>query len=362
MLLAVIAIVVLAIRLGWANTEPAGSPEFGINFSCNQAEFLLLEEPGRSLPDDRPGREAWCADTLGILLDGLGVRRVRLSVEWSQVEPHEGVFDFGLLDALLSEAELRGARVLLTVGVKAQRHPEFYIPSWAEQRADLAGRSALSDDPYLRERILRMIAAVVEHAARSPAVDAWGAENEPYLASHRAQGWYLARDFVAEEIRTIKANDPLGRPVSVNHGQHFVFDRRWQWAIADADVLGQSLYPFRNVNVLGLHFVVPILELGPLTPNYAYQGREAREAGGDFWITEMQAEPWTDDDLRLITPANPSRNLTPGNFRRNIDYARRTGASRVYFWGAEWWLYQRERFGDSTWWEIAREAIQRGLR
>jgi hypothetical protein len=45
---------------------------------------------------------------------------------------------------------------------------------------------------------------------------------------------------------------------------------------------------------------------------------------------------------------------------RNIDYARRTGASRVYLWGAEWWLYQGEEFDDWRWLEAAKGAIARG--
>jgi hypothetical protein len=71
----------------------------------------------------------------------------------------------------------------------------------------------------------------------------------------------------------------------------------------------------------------------------------------------MQAEPWVDGDIRLVSPANPSPNLTSANFRKNIEYARRSGAARVYLWGAEWWLYEKLRLGDSTWWDLGRSAI-----
>jgi len=39
-----------------------------------------------------------------------------------------------------------------------------------------------------------------------------------------------------------------------------------------------------------------------------------------------------------------------------VAYARRTGAERIYLWGAEWWLYQEHRFGDGQWLEAARAA------
>ncbi|HET7738937.1 MAG TPA: beta-galactosidase [Tepidiformaceae bacterium] len=360
-LAAVIGMGWVMIALSWPHTEPLGDPAFGINYSCNHAEFLLLEDPGGPhIPDERPGRAAWCAETLGRLHDELGFEYARISVEWAEVEPIEGQFDFRALDAMLAEAERRGFSVLLTVGMKAQRHPEYYLPGWLLARVDLPAHAVVSDDPIVREAALRMARALLEHTAASPAIDAWGAENEPYVPSKRANRWVLEQAYIKDLVALIRTLDPGGRPVVINQGQHFVFDRfekRWRQAIEDADVLAVSLYPFRNFEVLGIPMVVPIVELGPFAPNYAYQAREARAAGDEYWITEMQAEPWTDHDARLLSPENPSANLDAARFRKNIEYARRTGASRVYLWGAEWWLMQAERYGDPTWLALAREAI-----
>ena len=351
----------LFVSLSWPHVAAAGNPAFGINYSCNQAEYLLLEDPALGpagyVSDDRPGRAEWCAETLGTLLRGTGAHYLRLSVEWSQVEPAPGMYDFRLVDALLQEAERDGGRVLLGVGVKGQRHPEFYIPPWVSSGSDLRNREVISDDLFLHDSALEMVRAVVAHVAASSAVDAWSADNEPYVASLRSEEWTLSREFVAEEVQAIRESDPARRRVSINHAQHFVFDGRWQDALADSDALAASLYPFRNYEVLGHQFVVPILEIGPLAPNYAYQARTAHDAGKEYWLTEMQAEPWVDGDIRLVSPAKPSPNLTLANFRKNIDYARRSGADRVYLWGAEWWLYEKLQFSDSTWWDLGRDAI-----
>lgn len=351
----------IMVELSWPHAEPLGDPEFGVNFACNYAEYLLLEEPGEPyLPDDRPGRAEWCAGTLGRLHDELGFEHVRISVEWSAVEPREGVFDFATLDALLAEAEGRGIGVLLTVGMKAQRHPEYYIPAWLLDRTEIPAHGVPSDNPDVRAAALRMARAVFEHVRGSPAIEAWGAENEPYIPSKRANWWVLGRDYV-QELLSMLREDPDGRPIVINQGQHHLFDRfeaQWRSAIEDADVVAVSLYPFRNFDVLGRRLVVPIVELGPFVPNYAYQAREAHNAGDDYWITEMQAEPWAVRDARLYTPADPSPNLTPAKLERNIDYARRSGASRVYLWGAEWWLMQADRYGDNAWLELGRRAIE----
>ncbi|MGH2627619.1 MAG: beta-galactosidase, partial [Anaerolineales bacterium] len=333
-------------------------PTWGINFDCDYAEYLLLEEPGGPYaPDDRPGRAAWCAETLGTLLAGLDARHVRISVQWSQVEPRDGEFDYSLLDALLATAEQHGAEVLLTVGMKGQRHPEYYIPRWALARSRPPSGGIPSDDPFIRERALRMVEAVVRHTAASPAIDSWAAENEPFVVSARSSHWRLTPDWVAAVRDAIRANDPLARPVVAAHAQHFANDRDWEHALEIGDVLGTSIYPFRNYGVIGANFIVPILEIGPFAPNYAHQRRAAEARGKQFWITEMQAEPWIDGDPRLVGPSNPSENLTESKFRRNAGYARKTGAQRVYLWGAEWWLFQRNHNHDAWWWDLARETL-----
>lgn len=350
------------VALSWTHREPLADAEIGFNFSCDQAEYLLLEDPAAGadgyVDDERPGRAGWCAETLQTLIELTGARHIRLSVPWDEVEPAPGAFNFETLDAQLDAAERAGAKVSLSVGMKAQRHPEFYIPAWAMEGLDLPDGAVLSSDRVLRQRALRMVVAVVRHVGERAVVDSWGAENEGYIASPRSNDWSLSREYVAEVVATIREHDPLDRPVAINHAQHFVMDRRWKDALADSDVLGQSMYPFRNYSLPGWRFVVNIMEIGPLMPNYAYQARTAREDGKSFWVTELQAEPWTDEDARLLSPANPSPNLTPEKLRRNVKYARQTGAGRVYLWGAEWWLYQGERFNDWRWTEAAAAEIR----
>ncbi len=357
----VAAVVFVSIERNWPRQAAPGNPAFGINFSCNYAEFLMLEEPGGpALEDNRPGRTEWCASTFGRVLNETGARYVRLSVEWSQVEPVAGRYDFTLVDALLAEAEAHGASVLLTVGMKGQRHPEYYIPDWALAEGLPPWGAVIERDSELGRRALAMVRATVGHVAASPAIDSWGADNEPYVTSPRADRWALSREFVQAEVAAIREADPRKRPVSIGHAQIFAHDARWRGILEDGDALAVSIYPFRNVAFRGGAIIFPIMEMGPLTPNFPDHAREAAAAGDAFWITEMQAEPWAEGDIRLFTPSNPSPNLDTAKFRRSLDYARRTGASRVYLWGSEWWLFTKERQGDSRWMELGRAAITPG--
>jgi hypothetical protein len=352
-------------RLSWSHREPSrgviGSAQVvvGINFSCDQAEFLLLEEPGGPfVPDDRPGRVAYCFELLDRLLAATDAKSVRLSLQWDEIEPREGQFDFSVPDALMVAAGNRGASVSLSIGMKAQRHPEYYVPDWAFEGTSIDPGDVISEDPVLRSRALAMVAAATKYFAGNGVIDSWAAENEPYIASHRSEQFSLSREYTAEVVRVIRENDPARRPVVINHAQHFVMDGRWREALADGDVLAQSMYPRRNVDLFGVvSGVFNIMELGPLMPNYGSQAREAEKAGKQFWVTELQGEPWTDGDSRLISPTNPSPNLSPETFLENVGYARRTGAQRIYLWGAEWWLYQAEKFGDERWVAAARAAV-----
>ena len=344
--------------LSWTHREPLADSVLGFNFSCDQAEYVLLErpnDPASNVADDRPGRAEWCASVLDHLFAETGLNAVRLSLQWDEIEPREGEFDFSVPDALIASAGRNNATVMLSVGMKAQRHPEYYIPAWATQGLTLADGAVISDERLLRQRVLAMIAAAVRHYADSPVIDSWGAENEAYIASHRSDRWSLGRDYVAEVVRAIHANDPLDRPVSINHAQHFVMDQRWRDALADSDILSQSMYPSRNGRVFGVKVIANIMEIGPLMPNYAYQARLARGMGKQFWVTELQGEPWTEVDSRLITPENPSDNLSPEGLKANVRYARRTGAERIYLWGAEWWLYQ-QALDDMSWLNAVRES------
>src|SRR6185295_20411988 len=103
-----------------------------------------------------------------------------------------------------------------------QRAPEFYIPDWLIAQTTLRHGEVISDDPLIHDSALAMVAAVVDHVAASPAIDAWQAENEPYVDSQRSDRWSLGRGYVEEVVATIRAHDTRSRPVSINHAQHWV--------------------------------------------------------------------------------------------------------------------------------------------
>jgi hypothetical protein len=196
----------------------------------------------------------------------------------------------------------------------------------------------------------------MRHTARSAAVEAWQADNEPFLPTPRAHSWRLSEEWVTAVVDRIRALDAKGRPVVVAHSSANSRDDDWRLALAHGDVLGQSVYPVRSMRPLGLFIPYPSLLAGPFAPNLPAQAKLARGQGKGFWLTEMQAEPWDRTPTAELGNRKP-RTMSPGQLEKNIRIARRSGATRVYLWGAEWWHALAVRYGNSTYEEVAGKAL-----
>src|SRR5687767_14817772 len=114
--------VLIVLPVAWGITAPAsGQPRparsiaLGFTFSQRQTEYLTLQ---------------W-DDVFDAALD-LSPTIIRLGAYWDEIEPYEGVYDWSTLDAQLDRADERDLDVILTVGMKAPRWPEYFLPSWLE--------------------------------------------------------------------------------------------------------------------------------------------------------------------------------------------------------------------------------------
>jgi hypothetical protein len=312
----------------------------GVNFSHRHAEWLNQD------PDGLFER----------LLDELGVRHVRLSVYWDEIAPSAEQLDFAPLRRWLGPMERRGARALVTVGLKAQRWPEFYPPEWLTRAHPLPDGALLDDHPRVVAHLLLMLERVTAFAADYDAIDAWQVENEAFLPSLRnTAGWHFSADLLAREIAVVREADPRRRPIVVNHSSQNCLDRRWQVGLRLADVIAENVYTRKpNRWPWPRYFNVHAIPL--FAPPLGRYAATARRHGKGFWITELQAEPWERQDVHALTPAAIG-SISPERIRRNLDLVRRAGADRIYLWGAEWWRFTADRDGDTRYWDLARRLF-----
>lgn len=317
--------------------QPPATIAYGVTFSPAMATELGLD-----------WRQAY-AEILG-----LGFQHVRLPIRWDQVESQPGVFNWAWLDWQLAEAANADVRVLLTVGHRAPRYPECFAPAWSHELGEAE----------FKQHLFRFIQAAVQRYRYHPALDAWQIENEP-LAKIAGQPWGLAcrevTAYVAEEVRLVRTLDQGQHPTVVSYANApWMATQFHQTLDFGSDVIAVTVFNklfFRSPLFSGY---VEMFRLGPFAPfTLAYQHRVALRQHRLLWVAELQAEPWgpSPTGIRDESPEESYKTINPQRLTQTWTVAVRAGIPRIYFWGAEWWLFQRDYRGDSTMLETVQQLM-----
>lgn len=311
---------ILAVAAG----ERTAPRRFGVTFAPMQARYLG-QDPER---------------VFRLILDELGARDLRLAAYWNAGEPAPGRYDFTEIDWQVAEAERRGARIILAVGRRLPRWPECHDPPWLEPL----------DPPAIREAQLAYVRATVEHLRRSPAIIAWQVENEAFLTVF-GECPLPDPDLIRDEVALVRSLDD--RPIVMTESGEL---STWRHAAALADVVGISIYRVTYTPLLRRLGYLPY----PLTPGF-YRSRAdlfALISGKRTIVTELQMEPWLANGITAGTVDEMYLSLSPEQFEKNARFARATGLSPLYVWGAEWWLWMKETQNEPRFWEMGKELFR----
>jgi hypothetical protein len=296
---------------------------WGVNFSQKHATNLGMD-----------WKEAYSA-----LLNELGVRKIKIASYWDLLEPERNVYSFDSLDWKINKAKEKGAKVLLAVGIKTPRWPECHLPEWAQEL----------EEEEQKERILKLVKEIILRYRQEETIWAWQAENEPFFAFGECP-WKIDRDFLEKEIALIKENDPLKRPVLVTGTGEFSF---WLKPALSGDIVGATLYRkvwMKELNTYFTHFFPPV-----------FYSRRAKIINYFFnkevICVELQAEPWTPNLIYNSTLEEQKKTMDLEQFRKNVNFAKRTGLKEFYFWGAEWWYWMKKENNRPEIWEEAKKLF-----
>ena len=261
--------------------------QWGVNFSKKHAENLGLN---------------WEA-VYTALLDDLRAKRLKVSLDWNELEQAKDAFSFDDTDWQVREAEKREARLLLVVGMKTMRWPECHLPEWAK---------GLSKEEQQKE-ILELLKAVVERYKGSPNVWAWQVENEPLLPFGECP--WRDQKFLEKEVALIKSLD-LDHPVIISDSGELSF---WVRAAKIGDMVSTTMYRKVWFEEIGRYVEYP---LPPV-----FYGRKAQLIETFFdkkvIVGELQAEPWGPGKLlydTTIEEQNVAFDLA--QFHKNIEFAK----------------------------------------
>ncbi len=281
----------------------------------------------------------------------LGLTWIRLGCYWDEIEETPGNFNFSQLDHLIKFCAEQNINVVLTVGMKAPRYPEYYLPKWLQEKP-LRLASISIKNKFLFEATQKFLTNCVKHFKINKAVKVWQVENEPFDPSGE-KWWRISPEFLKAEVDLVRSLDSK-RKIMVNvWGNEAAIRKTYYQAIKLADIVGLDIY-LRHAAVSPLAKVG--IYLGPTTSQKDLRkiGEEISNSGKEFWLAELQMEPWEPGEL-CTTKENPPSFL-PKHFQENLAYGKALNPDVILLWGFEYW-YWRKTNGDNRYWEKAKEIF-----
>jgi len=273
-----------------------------------------------------------------LILDDLGVKKIRLVAYWNEIEKTQGKYDFSELDWQVNEVSKRGGEIVLAIGRRLPRWPECFSPEWSKN---------LPEDKN-QELILSYIKETINRYKENKNIKVWQVENEPFLRTFGICP-KLDKKFLDKEVALVRYLDPA-RPVMITESGEF---STWIGGAKRADIIGSSVYR----TVYGKLGYVTY----PIPPVFYYRKSNLIKLffGQNKRIisTEIQLEPWGTKPVKQMIKEESDVSLSIEKFNKNVEYARKTGFDEMYLWGVEWW-YWRKMNGDDSYWNQARELFK----
>ena len=312
----------------------------GTTFSAKQCEYLGVD---------------WKKTYSAVLDEGFDL--IRLGAYWSEIEKEEGRYDFADLDWQVAEARKRNIPVVLAAGIKAPRWPEYFIPDWVIEKARPGFARDLAKYPYIRERALLFTEEVIKRYRDEAIVQYWQVENEPFIRIGKKH-WYIGMPLLEEEVALVRKLDGGKRPVIMTIATYphplmrfiarvFTPRDRVRRSAELCDIIGINVYPVVGHRMFGVD-----MYLHPTRKErqeyFADLVGRIRKEGKKVWVTELQAEPWEPGHLAYVGE-EPPRTDDPRKTEAFFGEMRGLGIDTFLLWGAEYWIFREDKYGDTRW-------------
>lgn len=322
-IIAILGVVFFLYGLFWLFSFKEYPVEFGISFNQNHATSLELD---------------W-KQVYTEMLEDLKPKYIRIAAMWSEVEAVKGEFNFSDVDWMMDKARDEGVKVTLVVGQKAPRWPECHVPLWT---------SNLSDSDY-KENLLNYTKEVVERYKEHPALEIWQVENEPFIRFRFGECEGFRVELTYDEIDLVRSLDDEHKIMVTDSGELST----WRRASRAGDIFGTTLYRVVRKPSGGI-FTYDWMPAGFYRIKSFFWGEKL----DSFYISELQAEPWFTNSNPLNTSIEvQEETINIGRLQKNINFAGRVGASRVYLWGVEWWFWMKDEVKDGKYWEEVKRVM-----
>lgn len=281
--------------------------------------------------------------TLEAILSELKVKQIRLVSYWKEIETTPEKYNFSTLDWQFELANKYNTKVSLAIGLRQPRWPECHEPKWIN--IDSKNRGAW--EPQL----FRYMEAVVDRYKSNPALGTYELENEFFMEIF-GECKDFTRERLIREFQLVKQWDSK-HPVVISRSNNWVGIPVQE---PTPDRFAISVYK----RVWDAAFTKRYFEY-PLPPWFygALAGAGELWSGKDMVIHELQAEPWAPNFKQVteVSVEEQYKSLNPERLRDRIEYGKDTGMRTIDLWGAEWWYWLKEKQGDSSVWDVVKEAV-----
>ncbi len=292
-------------------TQKPEKVNFGVVFSQKHSSLLGLD---------------WKENYLA-LLDDLKTKNLKIITHWDLIEKEKNEYHFSDLDWQIEEAEKRNVSLILVIGIKTGRWPECHFPSWIDKK-------------NYEKDLLKFIENVVERHKDSKSIFAWQIENEPFFPFGECPE--ITKELVKKEIELVRSLD--NRPIIFADSGEFSF---WFTAAKIGDIVSITLHRRVYFKEISKYVKYPFPPLYyTFRKNLIEKLFKKRVICGEF-----QAEPWCKDLLYNCSLEEQKITLDEEKFKENINFALETGINTFYFWGGEWWYWQKNKGNDFFWQE-----------
>jgi len=294
-------------------------PLLGTTYSSPHAEYLGLSQ--RAFDD---------------LLD-LHFNYIRIGTYWDRIEKKEGVYDFSEVKKLIEKSESAHQKVILTVGMKGPRWPEFHIPLWVKRKSE--EELTIATMQYLEKSI--------KEFKNYSCISHWQVENEP-LGPSGPHNRKISLDVLKQEVELVQSLD--NRPVISTIWGNELSSRGFLPKISKiSDIIGIDLYYDQFIkNPFKRH------SYSPPKDSQEKLKKIFSTLEKPIWITELQAEPW-EASMNVYKSNNPP-SMNAEKLLRNYKYALELNPEAILFWGYEYWYYKKMS-GDMRMWETIQGII-----
>ncbi len=248
-------------------------------------------------------------------LISINLTPIRLCCYWNEIQPMKNKWNYSKIESLIEICEENRQNIVLTIGMKAPRWPEFHIPDWASVQSN-----------EIETNCSNFVINTVRRFQKYKSITAWQIENEP-LDPSGPKNEIVDQAFLESQIKSVKEID--NRPIMLTVWANTFNSRSCFNSILHmCDIIGLDIY--FKVPGPGIYFGP---EGGVLNIK-----EKLKHCSRPVWITELQAEPWENRWTKIRNGSMSHAKLLE-NFKQIVNL----GAENILLWGSEFWLKESEQ-------------------